>query len=400
MAGEAERLSAENDGLSPTRRAIASTVDVVETFFDRLKLSYKWGFNRFFHLNVITYRGFGPPDRVWFRGRVLDDRAVTESPHDSIWQNVRTTLRRIETDEIPGATVRVRFYDVDLEVQTDEDGFFDVWLEASSIEEDRVWHNVQVDLLRPQLHSRESVRSMGQVLIPPREAEFGVISDIDDTVIRSGAYNRLQFGRVVLLNSSRTRTPFPGVASFYRALQQGPNRAGINPIFYLSSSPWNLYHLFDDFMEAHDVPVGPILLRDYGFSDEKLFKSSHESHKTLHILQILDAFPDLPFVLVGDSGQRDPEIYQQIVQERPDRIRAVFIRDVTPPGRDNEVHEIAAKVDSLGVPMKLLQHSDEAAREAAELGLVTGESLEEVEASQRRESRQKKSPGLIERLLR
>src|SRR5690606_29216445 len=138
----------------------------------------------------------------------------------------------------------------------------------------------------------------------------------------------------------------------------------------------------------------------YGFSDEKLFKSSHESHKTLHILQILDAFPDLPFVLVGDSGQRDPEIYQQIVQERPDRIRAVFIRDVTPPGRDNEVHEIAAKVDSLGVPMKLLQHSDEAAREAAELGLVTGESLEEVEASQRRESRQKKSPGLIERLLR
>src|SRR5690606_668440 len=98
-----------------------------------------------------------------------------------------------------------------------------------------------------------------------------------------------------------------------------PDRAGMHPIFYLSSSPWNLYHLFDDFMEGHDVPVGPILLRDYGFSDEKLFKSSHESHKTLHILQILDAFPDLPFVLVGDSGQRDPEIYQQIVQERPDR---------------------------------------------------------------------------------
>lgn len=375
MASSPKSNDVDHERLPGTQGKIARTINGVESFFDGLKLSYKWRFNRFFHLNVVPYRGFGTRKNVWFRGRVLDDRAVTESAHDSVWQNVRTTLKRIETDEIPDATVRVRFYEVEVELQTDGDGFFDAVLEPASIDENRVWHEVHVELLRPRLPSCEAVSTTGEIIIPPPGSEFGVISDIDDTVIRSGAYNRLQMGRVVLLNSSHTRTPFPGVAEFYQALHLGADGAGANPIFYVSSSPWNLYNLFDDFMRVHDVPAGPILLRDYGFSEEKLFKPSHESHKTKSICRILDHFSDLQFVLIGDSGQRDPEIYRQIVHERPDRIRAIFIRDVTPPGRDAEVRAIAEEIESTGVPMALVDDTAEAIEIARYLELLSSNPI-------------------------
>ena len=380
------------------RRRLSTALARTETFLDSIKLTYKWRFNRFFNLNVLPYRGFGTRERVWFRGRVLDDRTPTSGAHDTVWQNVATTLRRIETDEIPGATVRVKFYDQVVEVETDEDGFFDVWIEPGEIDVEQSWHPIEVDLLRPHLHSGEPVNATGQILIPPEDAAFGIISDLDDTVVRSGAYNRLQMGRVVLLNNASSRTPFPGVSTFYQALQRGRDERGANPIFYVSSSPWNLYTLFDDFMAAHDIPAGPILLRDYGFYEDRSFFGSHRSHKNEQFGNILQAYPNLPFVLIGDSGQRDPEICREVVQSHPGRIRAIFIRDVTPPRRDEEVHRIAEEVESLGVPMALVQDSSEAAEKARELGLIADDVVSDVKQKQSSEA-ERRPRGLLSRLL-
>lgn len=394
-----EAVGGSADLSSAVRRHLSSAVHSAETFFDRLKLGYKWRFNRFFNLNVVTYRGFGSQERVWFRGRVLDDHSAVTGDHDSVWRNVTTTLRRIETDEIPGATVRVRFYDAELELETDESGFFDAVLEPRRIDRERLWHEVHVELLRPLSASREPIFATGQVIIPDEDVEFGLISDLDDTVIRTGAQNRLQMGRVVLLNNASTRTPFPGVASFYRALQGGPDRQGHNPIFYVSSSPWNLYSLFVDFLESHDVPPGPVLLRDYGFVEGRSFTGSHRSHKLERVAGILGAFPALQFVLIGDSGQKDPEIYREIVQTHAGRIRAVFIRDVTPPGRDEQVRAIAREVEAQGVPMALVKDTVEAARKAVELGLLAQDSMHDVVSSQAVESRKRHRPRVLERLL-
>lgn len=378
---------------------LKTTFDRVEEFFDQIKLGYKWRFDRWNELRIQTYRGHGTPQRLYLKGRVLDDRGATlDESHASLWKNITNTIRRIETDEIPGARVRLSFRGVELDAETDGDGYFTVEIEPEEPLQDLgTWHELEVELLSPEDPDGHAIRAVGEAVVPSAEAEFAVISDVDDTVIQTGATNRLRMTRTVLLNNAHTRTAFEGIAGFYRALQLGPDDAGLNPIFYVSSSPWNLYGHFAAFMDAHDIPAGPIFLKDFGFSESKFFSDSHTEHKRAKIQTLLETYPDLPFILIGDSGQKDPEIYRQVVRDHPDRIRAVFVRDVTPPERDEAVRRIAEEVEAAGTPMFLVQDTEDAAQHALEEGLISAAAREEVRVEKQKE--QEKEPGLLHQLL-
>jgi phosphatidate phosphatase APP1 len=126
----------------------------------------------------------------------------------------------------------------------------------------------------------------------------------------------------VILSNEHTRKPFEGVAAFYRALQKGVSGAEANPIFYVSNSAWNLYTLLLEFLNLQNIPFGPLLLRDFGA--HLFFSKDPRSHKKSNIKMILDSFPHLPFVLIGDSGEQDPEIYRDVVKEFPTRIRVIL----------------------------------------------------------------------------
>jgi phosphatidate phosphatase APP1 len=209
-----------------------------------------------------------------------------------------------------------------------------------------------------------------QVLVPAPDAEFGIISDLDDTVVTSRANHRIDRTRIVLLNDAHERTPFEGVAQFYRALSRGPDGRGVNPLFYLSRSPWNLYDLFDRFLSLHDIPCGPLFLEDASLLEPASRSLGGRQPKSQRIRGLLELYPHLPFVLVGDSGQQDPEVYRDVVRDFPGRIRTVYIRDVTSVGRDREVQQLADAVCALGVPMVLVRDTAEAAAHAAEAGLI------------------------------
>jgi phosphatidate phosphatase APP1 len=152
-------------------------------------------------------------------------------------------------------------------------------------------------------------------------------------VVRSGATNMLKMAWIVFLNNAHTRLPLEGVIAFYQALQRGVNGRDYNPIFYVSSSSWNIYDVLEDFLSVHGVPAGPLFLKDW--SPTTLEK--HKAHKLAVIRTLLRTYPELPFVLIGDSGEEDPEIYRQAVREHPGRILAIYIRDVTTGERDAEV---------------------------------------------------------------
>ena len=184
------------------------------------------------------------------------------------------------------------------------------------------------------------------VLVPSAAAKFGIISDIDDTVISSNVGNKLKMILTVILSNEHTRKPFEGVAGFYRALQLGVNEGEDNPIFYVSNSAWNLYTALLEFLRLQKIPLGPLLLRDFG--DHMLFSQVPESHKRSNIKNILDAFPHLPFVLIGDSGERDREIYREIVQEYPTRIRVVYIRSIN--NHPNRLAAIDKLIEEIRLP--------------------------------------------------
>lgn len=128
--------------------------------------------------------------------------------------------------------------------------------------------------------------------------------------------------------------------------------------------------------------------------------TSHSQHKLDRLRELLTTYPGLKFVFVGDSGQKDPEIYHEIATEQPERVRAVFIRDVTEPARDAEVHTLAREVEEAGAPMVLAETSAEAAERAAELDLIRKEHVEEVRRDRRREQRESEEPsGFWQRVL-
>jgi phosphatidate phosphatase APP1 len=241
------------------------------------------------------------------------------------------------------------------------------------------WHTVSLELADPP--NDVPVTATAHILAPAPTATFGVVSDMDDTVLQSEVTSFLRAARMVLLENALTRLPFPGVAAFYRALERGATGAEANPIFYVSSSPWNLYDVIDGFLEAQRIPAGPLLLRDWDFGR---LSERHGRHKGLVIREIFDAYPELPFLLVGDSGQEDPEIYAELVRERPGRVKAVYIRNVTPHAeRLARIEALAREIAAAGSTLVLADDTLAVARHAAMHGWIASDALAEIGGEKR-----------------
>jgi phosphatidate phosphatase APP1 len=323
------------------------------------------------HVELHPFRGYGTPTRLRLRGRVLRSTGLARSRlGDSVVDNLRNMFRRFESDEVPGALVAARTALGDqARVRADEEGYFDVVLDLPRpLEDPRVWEPLDLELLEPAAPAGVA-HATGQVLVP-RDPEYAVISDLDDTVLRSHATSLWQMAKLTLLHNAHTRLPFEGVAGFYQALQRGRDGEAYNPVFYVSNSPWNLYDLLEDFLDVHGIPRGPMLLRDWS---PRTLKAG-EVHKLAAIQGLMDAYPRLPVVLVGDSGERDPEIYRQMVLRHPGRVLAVYVRDVAPT-RHGAVRAIAAELAEHGVELVFSPDTEAARRHALDRGLIVPAAL-------------------------
>ena len=347
----------------------------LEKRFDAVRFRLKERLGLLDPFEILPYRGHGTPMDLYLRGRVLEETGITRAgQYDTLWHNLRNMARRFASDEVAGARVRASFGGLEAETTADAEGFFEVRFRLpEALEGQTGWHPVELELLSPPSPGGGEVRSTGHVLVP-HGARFGVISDIDDTVVHSSATNVLKMAWIVLRNNAHTRLPFEGVAAFYKALQRGADGRSFNPIFYVSSSPWNIYDVLEDFLNVHGVPPGPLFLKDWSLT----VLGQHRAHKTGIIRSLLRTYPQVPFVLIGDSGEEDPEIYLQIVREHPGRIRAIYIRDVTSAERDAEVHALAEKARALGTEMIPVADTAAAAEHAASLGLISPDAVAEV----------------------
>jgi phosphatidate phosphatase APP1 len=328
--------------------------------------------------HVVGYRGYGAEGRALVLGRAMQDEGLGDpDPAASRWRNLMHALKRLESDPLPFATVRARVAGFEAELRADDEGFVRAWVDLPAALPPGGWHRVDLELRHPE---RPASPGAGEILTRGPASRFGVISDMDDTVLQSQVTDFIRAARTVLLENARTRLPFPGVAAFYRALAAGAG-AEANPIFYVSNSPWNLYDLITDFLDVQQIPVGPVLLRDL---DLGLRLRRRPPHKPGTIAEVLETYPRVPFILVGDSGQEDPEIYSRIVRDHPGRILAVYIRNVRPhPERVAAVRRLAEEVVAAGSSLILADDTLAAARHAAEHGWIDPAALGEIAGEKR-----------------
>ncbi|PTA67976.1 App1 family protein [Deinococcus arcticus] len=309
-------------------------------------------------LILQPYVGWGTPQQVEVTGRVLLPRTLAPARKgDRRLHNARNMLRRLLSREVAGVKVMGTLDGVTVSGVSDSDGYFTLTFHPSS-PLGGGWHQVSL-----KMEGRE-VSAVARVQVVAA-ARFGVISDLDDTVIKSDVTSLTRMLSTVLTGNARTRLPFPGVGALYRALtRDGEAR---NPIFYVSSSPWNLFDLLWQFLDYRRIPLGPMFLRNWGMD----LLGGHGGHKHTVIERIFERFPDLPFVLVGDSGEKDPEIYAEVVHRHPNRVLAVYIRDVTEASRDEGVLKLREEVRKAGVDLVLAADSLNAASHAMAMGLIT-----------------------------
>lgn len=365
------------------REQLAAALGAVEDQVDAVRRGIMTAAGVRKALTITPYIGHVTADQLYLRGRVLLDNAIIPAtPADSLWRNISNTVKRFESDEIPGAVVRAVIGDHEQVVTADAEGFFQISmaLDDDSLRRDQFWQNVHLSIVETPIPTldHESTHAVGKVIVPPDDAQFGVISDLDDTIVRTDVLNVFKMMRNTMLRNAHTRLPFAGVPAFYRALQRGTTDTH-NPIFYVSSSPWNLYDLIIDFYTIREIPLGPVYLRHLGISRQNLRAKGHMEHK-LHIIQkLLDRYPHLPFVLIGDSGQKDARVYLEVVRRNPGRIPAIYIRNVTDQHRARVIHEIAAQVRQLESELLLVRDTAAAAAHAAERGLIPPEVVPTIQ---------------------
>lgn len=330
---------------------------------------------------VVPYLGFGDGRTLRVRGRVLRDLPIDPAdPGDGPFENLAAALRRFASAEIAAARVAVRIAD-DAEATVlvaDDEGFVDARLTRAEALAPGRWP-VAFRVLDPT--PEEAAEQHGEVVVPSPRAPFGVISDIDDTVLVSDATKVMRVLARTLLQNVHERAPFPGVEALYRALA---DRGA--PFFYVSSSPWNLHGPLTRFLALHDLPDGPLLLRDWGLDDAAHAARGHGGHKRAAIDAVIEALPGGRFLLIGDSGQEDPEIYARLVEERPERVLGVLIRDVSGDDRDRAVDTLAGVAERAGVPFRRVADSADAARFAAVHGWLDPDARARCEAAVAAES--------------
>ncbi|MFO7631794.1 MAG: phosphatase domain-containing protein [Caldilinea sp.] len=328
-------------------------------------------------ITVVPYRTFGTAEQLFVKGRVVRDRMLPPAgAEDTRWKNFYHMARRLYSQEVAGARVEIVVGDQRWQAVADEEGYFTLSLPLERpVDPANIWHTVWVQLVEPVARNAP-VRVAAEVLTPPPSARFAVISDIDDTILQSHAASLLRSFMETFFRNAQTRLPFAGVATLYQALWKGMSSVEMNPIFYVSSSPWNFYDFLVEFMDRHRLPAGPMFLHDYGLA--RIFSTLSHRHKLKPIRWLLETYPTLPFVLIGDSGQKDPELYSEIVQAYPGRITAIFIRDVSNQRRDVTVDSLGVEALAQGVLMLRVADSAAAAETAARLGLIPAEAAEAV----------------------
>ena len=305
--------------------------------------------------------------------------------HTSAWRNFVALARLLNSAEVPGATVCAHFRARDHEAVSDREGYFEFNIALDR----RLEREVEIDLrlVTPNAQAGGPIIARAAICVPPASARFGVISDIDDTIVWTHVGNRRRMLWTLARSNAATRKPLAGVAALYRALRDGATSDEGNPIFYVSSGPWNLYPAVADFLRINGIPSGPVFMKDWG--RHMLYEwRDHGPHKLASIREIMTGFIHLPFILVGDSGERDPEIYRDVVREFPGRVAAIYIRSVSAgAARCAEIGRIADEVRAAGSNLLLVTDSETAATHEADAGRIGHDRVEQVRLDEEAEKR-------------
>ncbi|MDF7665567.1 phosphatase domain-containing protein [Bifidobacterium sp. ESL0745] len=322
-----------------TRRAITQGFGAWTRF--STKLVRKWGW----YPKVEPYAGYGTDDYARLVCRTV--MAPGGSRSGELMRGIRGMLAvpaagvrvKIEIDGVPVNQVQIGVSEVydpydssrktsSQYAMSDSAGYLDLVAERGN--------TPGIHLVSYQVARRRRVTS--ELFVVPAGAKVGIITDVDDTIMVTQAPSPVKAAYNLLLLNPKKRSTVPGMSALFTRLADMMPDA---PFFYLSTSPWNVESSIRNFIAEQGYPAGPLLLRDLD-PRPKTFIPSGVEHKLEFAEQLMEDFPDMKFILIGDDGQKDPVTYATIARRHPGRVLAIAIRELSP-------HESSALAEVAGL---------------------------------------------------
>ena len=306
---------------------------------------------------LITYRTYGDDRRVKVMARVVESFTAPQfSGKQKRWDHFVRVVKLFSTTKIAGAKVSAVLDGRPTELLTNSEGFVSSIVTGSDSESHEF--DLKLDSSGEEDISYFQEKRHVEVHRPSPGTQFLVVSDIDDTILKSRATSFLRLALRTLFEPLSQRQAFPEVANYYKKLQKGKEGRDDNLFFYVSSSTWNIYPLLTSFLKQNLFPLGPIILQDV--TSENRDKSGHSHyHKFQRVSEIAEFYPQYPLVLIGDAGQKDAQIYLDIIKHYPKRVKMVLIRHSWWTNQVAKNQDLLDEAKRQGVPAHYFHSLDE-----------------------------------------
>ncbi|MFT4136467.1 App1 family protein [Microbacterium sp.] len=264
---------------------------------------------------VAAFPGYGGEDWVRVVGRVLIVPPGPRKRQRGEYASVRG-WRSFAAVPVGYAQVSVTIDGVVHEVVSDRGGVVDTVLPARLAPG---WQPITM-----AVEGSEPVST--RVFVVGADVRFGVVSDVDDTVMVTTLPRPFRAAWNSFVLDELARQPVPGMSVFLeRVVRDHPGA----PVVYLSTGAWNVAPTLIRFLGRHLFPPGALLLTDWGPTHDRWFRSG-TAHKEENLRRLAREFPHVRWLLIGDDGQHDDALYTAFTQEFPEHVAAVAIRQLSP----------------------------------------------------------------------
>lgn len=260
--------------------------------------------------SVAAYPGYGSEEWVRVLGRVLIVPPLKTRDRGE-YASVRG-WRAFASVPVGYAQVTVTIDGVSHDVVADRGGVIDTVLPATL---PPGWQSITMSV-------EESEPFETRVFVVASDVDFGLVSDVDDTVMVTALPRPLVAAWNSFVVDEHARQPVPGMAVLIERLVRDHPGA---PVIYLSTGAWNVAPTLQRFLRRHLYPPGALLLTDWGPTHDRWFRSGRE-HKEENLRRLAREFPKIKWMLIGDDGQHDDDLYTAFTSEFPEHVTAVAIR--------------------------------------------------------------------------
>ena len=314
------------------------------------------------------YRGYANEQELIVMGHVFKPTSIEEyNFQKKNLKNATSVIKMFQMKTQANADVYLKHNNSKIHTKTLIDGYFKfcVTLDQNA---NYGWIDYEVSIV----YKNKTITTQDSY-IRPHKGNLGVISDIDDTFLVSHTLNPFKKLYVLLFKNVNKRKIYVDVVAHYQALSTAgrENKEEFNAFFYVSSSEWNLYRFITKLAEIHQLPKAVLLLKDIKTSLADFFITGrgNHNHKFDKIKHILEFYPNLEYVLLGDDSQHDPFLYEAICKIFPVTVKAVYIRQ-TGNYKKEKVTAVMKNLETLDVSICYFKNSSEAIEHSKSIGII------------------------------